>query len=272
MLDRSALGAQVPDILGFLVDALYKLPVVRLVLGLASPAWRPLWALTWIVALVYVAMRIVETIQRAALRRSMVAQLQLPARGHPRPSEPTAVGAIDDTQPTGGRVTADSADDFVPGNAAGRPGPVAKLRPAALALPAALGTALIGTVLLLFSGDRSGARANSPPARLAERPSVASSDSVVTPDGQMTGEVAPDPSFAFAARGWRSFDGACVATIELTGGSQPARTLTMYVLDASGSILGKDTLRVSSLITGAFYEFRFRGVDCDAVAHWQVQG
>jgi hypothetical protein len=57
----------IPDLLDAVREAVYNLPGVRLVLGIASPRWRPLWALTWLVALVYGALRIVEVAQRARL-------------------------------------------------------------------------------------------------------------------------------------------------------------------------------------------------------------
>ena len=150
-----------------------------------------------------------------------------------------------------------------------RPAPPARRGRQPLSQRAALGVAALGAVLLLveaFDGDA------------AERVQVtgvplerAASAGAMAHDDPLA-DAAAAPPFTFAARGWRTVGGACVATLEVTGGTEQAGALTMYVMGASGTVLGSATVRVPTLTTGAFHDFRFPGVDCDAVTEWQVQG
>jgi hypothetical protein len=246
----------IPDLLGATYEALLNIPGVRFVMGLASPNWRPLWAVTWTVGLVYLAVRAVESAQRTALYRRLGAQ--------PAVRAPTVLSVVLPDAPADPvvheePVPPEPLEPLQP-TAAARSG-ATKRRPS-LAVRAALGTAAVGMVLAitsLFSGASERDTVSAVPSGEALLADTAAPLDVAAP-------------FSFAARGWRSEGGACVATLEVTGAAQPAGPLTMFVMDAAGTVLGTATLRVGTLTTGAFHEFRFPGVDCDAITQWQVQG
>jgi len=44
-----------------------------------------------------------------------------------------------------------------------------------------------------------------------------------------------------------------------------------FAMDSSGAIIARDSARVASAVTGMFVEFRFRHVDCDEIADWQIE-
>ena len=241
----------IPDLVGAVRDAVYDLPGVRLVLGLASPRWRSLWALTWLVALVYAALRVVEVAQRARLFARLRGQMP-DTRVAAAPPSVGSAGAHGERGADAASVTTLGAAATAPPATPAPPAPPALAVGAAVgrsrrtALYGALTAAVVGSIVILSRG------AAVVPARADADPTM--------------------PAFTFEARGWRTAAGACVATLEVTGDARPADSLTMFVLDARGEVLGRATLRPRVLTRGAFHEFRFPGVDCDAVNRWQVQG
>lgn len=274
MLHRFDIDNPIADFTTLILEAFYRIPGVRLVLGLASPEWRPFWALTWIMALVYVTMRIIESAHRVVLQRQMAAQVD---RGGPTVTRPIELvsgrtGTLDPTSEGGFGAT----DDLALTEAPPKPSPArpagGKLDRHARATRAALVAGLVGCVVLLLGtiggrDETADGRSDSAAEWPGAPPLTAGAD-----DPAAKGGAAAEPPFAFAARSWRLVGGACVATLEVTAGSAAPRTLTMYVMDASGGILAKDQLRVASLTPKAFHEFRFPGVDCGAITEWQVQG
>ena len=261
----------IPDLLGALYDALLDIPGMRFLMGLASPNWRPLWAITWLVAIVYVVVRTLESLQRRGLYRRLArppAAASPPVTAWPPSTRPTVAPPLAErpgaTTPAEG-LAASEVGPYTPDP---EPGPtMAELvqrtwpKPPSRAARAALGAAALGAALALLSLFRGGD---------AE---AGAADGALAVDTSFAPDMSTDaPPFTFAARGWRQAGGACVATLEVTGAAQPAGPLTMFVMDAAGTVLGTAALRVPVLVTGAFHEFRFPGVDCDAVTQWQVQG
>ena len=275
MLYRFDIDNPIADFTTLILEAVYRIPGVRLVLGLAAPEWRPFWALTWIMALVYVTMRIIESAHRVVLQRQLASQADRSGPTVTRPIELVSArtGTLDPTTEGGLGATDDLALTEAPQPKASPARPAGgKLDRHARAMRAALVAGLVGCVMLLLGtiGGRDEAadqRSDSAAEWPGAPPLAAGAD-----DAAATGGSAPEPPFAFAARSWRSVGGACVATLEVTAGSAEPRSLTMYVIDASGGILAKDQVRVASLTPKAFHEFRFPGVDCGAITEWQVQG
>jgi hypothetical protein len=237
----------VPDLLDAAREALYDVPGVRSVLGLASPEWRPLWALTWFVALVYAALRVVAVAQRARLFSRLRSQLPDTRVAAAAPSVRPATSSREPGEDVAPGATLDAAAHDAPVQPAvvvAVAAPVARTR--GVAAYGALAAAVAGTLVIVGRGGRDAS------ARQGDDPTM--------------------PAFTFAARGWRTAAGACVATVEATGDTRPADSLTMWVLDVRGEVLGRATVRPGVITRGAFHEFRFPGVDCDAVTRWQVQG
>jgi hypothetical protein len=273
VLYRFDIDNPIADFTTLILEAVFRIPGVRFVLGLAAPEWRPLWALTWVMALVYVTMRIIESAQRVVVRRQLAAQA---SRGGPTVTRPIElVSRRSGTLDRAGGEFMDGTDDLAVVDApTPKPSPILppdeKRERHARATRAALVAGLIGCVLLILGtigGDDPADAPSEGLVALPGAPPAASADDPAAVDGS-----GAEPPFAFAARSWRSAGGACVATLEVTAGSAAPRTLTMYVMDASGGILAKDQLRVASLTPKAFHEFRFPGIDCGAITEWQVQG
>jgi len=274
VLNRLELDNPIADFTTLVLEAVYRVPGVRLILGLAAPEWRPLWALTWVVAIVYLTLRIIESAHRVVLQRQMASQVNSRASIVARPIELTPVRSemVDpaaDVLATGDEDS-DATDAPRPKSSRGR-GVGGRGGRDTMAIRAALITGLLGCGILLI-GMIAGRN------EAVEQPldGVAAWPGAMAPAGgstdpDLTDGSTPEPPFAFAARSWRSVGGACVATLEVTAGSAAPRTLTMYVMDSSGAILAKDQMHVASLTPKAFHEFRFPGVDCGAVTEWQVQ-
>jgi len=275
VLYRLAIDNPIADFTNLIADAFYQIPVVRFVLGLAAPEWRPFWALTWVMALVYVTMRIMESAHRVMVQRQMAAEVNRGPHTVARPIELVS-GRAEDLDAAGGGFPGGTDDLAVtdappPKPSTARPGGGTGERHGR-ATRAALVAGLIGCVILLLGsiGGRD---------ETADQPGDALAGSPGPPAGTVgangfdaVDETRSEPPFAFAARSWRSVKGACVATLEVTAGSAAPRRLTMYVMDGRGGILAKDQIRVASLTPKAFHEFRFPGVDCGAITEWQVQG
>jgi hypothetical protein len=81
----------------------------------------------------------------------------------------------------------------------------------------------------------------------------------------------PDTPIDIRYRSGRMDDDHCIGTFEVTRGPGSRARFVAFVMDTGGAIIGRDSARVESAVTGIFVEFRFRYVDCEEIDDWQIQ-
>jgi hypothetical protein len=237
------------QLLSTVVDALLSIPPVRFVMSLVDARWRPLWAALWVAVIAYVLSR---TMNQLALRR---ARLRLV-------DDPRELGAAPTSGPRSEPATDAGSDASppsspTPASAASRTAPRARATPlvplpivgAAMVVGAA---AVIVTAMLL--------RPAKPNDQLPAVPLVA-------PESTPPREGALDVRW----RSGRTNDDDCIGTFEVTRGSGTRARFVAFVMDSSGGVMARDSARVESAVSGLLVDFRFRHVDCDEIADWQLQ-
>jgi len=240
-----------------IVDMLYSIPPVRFVMGLVDPRWRPIWAALWLAVIAYIVSR---TLNQLALRRARLRLLDERAA----PESPTATSgeqplAQDQAEespqersrvlkraPTPPR-TPPSTPPIEPPQTGG---PRIPLPVIAIAL--VVGGLVVALTSLLL------------PKRQVEPNPPSSTAAVDT--------VAPaDTGLDVRWRSGRKDDDDCIGTFEVTRGDGARAQFVAFAMDTTGAIMARDSARVASVVRGLLVEFRFRHVDCDEIADWQLQ-
>ena len=221
-----------------LADAVYSLPPARFLMGLVNERWRPLWAAVWVVAFVHVVLRVLRAIGEHRARRVVVQDTLTP---------PAPVAAPSLTPP-------DASESVRPANAVGEL--VTRVPPRALA-------GIVGVAAVVAVS-----------AALLIRPAPAIDTGPVDVRQAALAPAAPrdEHPFAFRSRGSRADDDDCLMTFEATAGTAAPWSITVDVMDTSGTVIARDAKRVTSLLPGLLVEFRFKHVDCDEIESWQFQG
>jgi hypothetical protein len=84
--------------------------------------------------------------------------------------------------------------------------------------------------------------------------------------------VAPaDTGLDVRWRSGRKDDDDCIGSFEVTRGDGTRAQFVAFVMDTAGAIMARDSARVGSAVPGLLVEFRFRHVDCEEIADWQLQ-
>lgn len=223
-------------------DAVLRAPGVRALVGLVSARWQPLWAATWFLIVILAALRAFDWFMRARLRRELLrSQAQATARAARNES-------IESFDGSGLTLPATPQEPVAEGPTPASEPPFWRKSLNSWGLAAG---ALVVALLALFA-----------------RPSRSAS----VGGDQAAPNSARRHAFKFKDRGWRMDGATCVTTIEVQADAPGSRQLTMLVEDSSGSVLGDDVVRVRELKSGVLLVFRFKGVRCDDVENWQIQG
>jgi hypothetical protein len=245
------------QVMSTIIDALLAVPPIRFVMGLVESRWRPLWAAFWIAVIVYLISR---TMNHLALRRARLKIVDEQVGGGAPRSRPSP-GEVDHADvasvpPEPAVAAAAPADAPAPGPAAAESGrglanvPVPILAAAALVVTA---IALATIALTMRSAPNDSADTIATMA--------AAADSAARADGPMD----------IRWRSGRMDDDHCIGTFEVTHGDGTRARFVAFAMDSSGAIIARDSARVASAVTGMFVEFRFRHVDCDEIADWQIE-
>lgn len=233
------------QVMSTVVDALLAIPPVRFVMGLVDAQWRPFWAALWLAAIAYILSR---TMNHLALRRARLRIL----------SEPQ--GSAADVTARAPRDAASSAPDAAAPTA--KPSiPATAPRAASAApvvpLPVVGGAVLVGAAVVIVTAV----------ALRPEPNESAPSVPAITADSTLPSEASLDVRW----RSGRMSDDDCVGTFEVTHGSGTRAGFVAFVMDSSGAVMARDSARVASAVAGLLVDFRFRHVDCDEIADWQLQ-
>ncbi|MFL5630356.1 MAG: hypothetical protein ACJ77T_03780 [Gemmatimonadaceae bacterium] len=242
------------QIMAAVVDSLLAIPPIRFVMGLVDARWRPLWATIWLAVVAYILSR---AMNQLALRRARLHLLRDRGAGEPReanakPGEPHGQDAGPEPLVVA-RAPAPPEAPRVPSS------PVAA-RPTRLRIPVPViaGAVAIGFLAVALTSlvirDKSRPLADSSLARAIE--------------------AAPPPADSALDVRWRSgrmADDDCIGTFEVTQGPGTRAHFVAFVMDTSGAVMARDSVRVASAVRGLLVDFRFRHVDCDEIDDWQLQ-
>jgi len=240
-----------------MIDMLYSIPPVRFVMGLVGPTWRPLWAALWLALIAYIVSR---TMNQLALRRARLRLLEERAA----PDAPTA--KADDS------MAQDQADDAPQERSR-------VLKPAAAtptrtppSTPTTTPTQTSGTriplpviaIALVVGGLVVALTSLLLPKRQVEQtgPSSTAALDSITP---------ADTGLDVRWRSGRKDDDDCIGTFEVTRGDGARAQFVAFVMDSTGAVMARDSARVPSAVRGLLVELRFRHVDCEEIADWQLQ-
>jgi hypothetical protein len=241
------------DLVSVLVETLLAIPPVRFVMGLVDGRWRPLWAATWIAAIVYVLSR---SMNQLALRRARMRILREPPDGRPL-GEPAQQSAPPTAFEASSLVAAASVADAPPAADVPLPAPPAAAV-AGVPLNFVVGAVLIAAVVVAA-------------VAFAIRPSPNAAAPAVLAEPSPEPALDPNTPIDLRYRSGRPDDDDCIATFELTRGTGTRARLTAFVMDTSGAVMARDSAQVASAVAGMFVEFRFRHVTCDEIDDWQIQ-
>lgn len=244
------------DIMSTVIDMLYSIPPVRFVMGLVDPTWRPLWAALWLAVIAYIVSR---TMNQLALRRARLRLLE------ERAAPDATTGRADDS------MAQDQAEDA----------PQERSR---VLKPAATPTRTPPSTPTTTPTQTSGTRIPLPVIAIALVVGglVVALTSLLLPkrQGEQTGPsstavldtVAPaDTGLDVRWRSGRNDDDDCIGTFEVTRGDGTRAQFVAFVMDSTGAVMARDSARVASAVRGLLVELRFRHVDCDEIADWQLQ-
>jgi hypothetical protein len=245
------------DVMSALADMLYSIPPVRFVMGLVDPRWRPLWAAVWLAVIAYILSR---TMNQLALRRARLRLLEERAA----PESPTSK--------SGGQLLAqDQAEESLqeqsrilkPAATPTRTPPsTPPIEPAqtggtriplpVIAIALVVGGLVVALTSLLLPKRRV---EPSPPSSRAAADTIAPADT----------------GLDVRWRSGRKDDDDCIGTFEVTRGDGARARFVAFAMDTTGAIMARDSARVASAVPGLLVEFRFRHVDCEEIADWQLQ-
>ena len=245
------------DVMSAVVDMLYSIPPVRFVMGLVDPRWRPLWAALWIAVIAYIVSR---TMNQLALRRARLRLLE--DRAAPDSptvksgEQPLAQDQAEESPHERSRIlkppappprTPPSTPPIEPPQTGG-----VRIPLPVMAIALVVGALVVALTSLLL------------PKRQVE-PSPPSSAAAVD-------SVAPaDTGLDVRWRSGRKDDDDCIGTFEVTRGDGARAQFVAFAMDTTGAIMARDSARVASAVAGLLVEFRFRHVDCEEIADWQLQ-
>jgi hypothetical protein len=240
-----------------IVDMLYSIPPVRFVMGLVDPRWRPLWAVLWLAVIAYIISR---TLNQLALRRVrlrlLTEQAGPDASGAKASGSPTPAPAGEEPQERSRVLKPAPAPTHTPPSTPTTTTPVqsggVRIPLPVIAIALVVGGVMVALTWLLL------------PKRQVE-PSAPSSAAPVD-------TVAPaDTGLDVRWRSGRKDDDDCIGTFEVTRGDGTRAQFVASVMDTAGAIMARDSARVASAVPGLLVDFRFRHVDCEEIADWQLQ-
>jgi hypothetical protein len=81
----------------------------------------------------------------------------------------------------------------------------------------------------------------------------------------------PDTSLDIQWRSARMDGNDCIGTFHMTRGAATRAEFVAFVLDSTGKVVARDSTRVDAAAAGTSIEFRFRRVNCDRIADWQLE-
>ena len=235
------------------IDALLAIPPVRFVMGLVESRWRPLWAALWIAVIAYLVSR---TMNQLALRRARLRILSEPPDGLPVASRSASIGTADTSSEHGGGLPTRGGAEAT--GTQGVPGPGAGSTTPAVPLPVVGAALVIGAIVVAG-------------VAVATRTAPNDSSPAVMPVSSDTAVARPERPIDVRYRSGRMEGDHCIGTFEVTHGNGTRARLVAFVMDSSGAVIGRDSARVESAVSGIFVDFRFRYVECDEIDDWQIQ-
>lgn len=244
------------DVMSTIVDMLYSIPPVRFVMGLVDPRWRPLWAVLWLAVIAYIVSR---TMNQLALRRARLKLLEERAA----PDSPTAKSGETLAQDEAGEAPQERSRVLKPAPAPTHTPPSTptieptqtggpRIPPSVIAIAVVVGGLAVALTSLLLPKRQVQPGAPS---------STAAADTVVP----------ADTGLDVRWRSGRKDDDDCIGSFEVTRGDGSRAQFVAFVMDTTGAIMARDSVRVASAVRGLLVEFRFRHVDCEEIADWQLQ-
>jgi hypothetical protein len=244
------------DIMSTLIDMLYSVPPVRFVMGLVDPRWRPLWAALWLAVIAYIVSR---TMNQLALRRARLRLLEEeapPDANAPKASDSAAQAPAEEEPHERSRVL--------------KPAPTPTRTPPSTptATPIQTGGTRIPLPVIAIALVVGGLVVALTSLLLPKRPAEPSASSAMAAVDTV---VPTDTGLDVRWRSGRKDDDDCIGTFEVTRGDGTRAQFVAFVMDSSGAVMARDSARVGSAVRGLLVELRFRHVDCDEIADWQLQ-